>query len=93
MFTTGYNNATADEFKNYMTEAHTRSGKPLWITEFMLQDSEENQVAWLKEVMPWMDAQDWIEKYSYFGVFELFLINAAGNGLSDVGQVYKDFSG
>jgi hypothetical protein len=44
----------------------------------MLQDSEANQIAFLKEVMPWMDAQSWIAKYSYFGVFEDFLINGAG---------------
>ena len=47
-----------------MTLAHTQTGKPLWITEFMLQDSEANQITFLEAVMPWMDQQDWIERYA-----------------------------
>jgi len=88
-----YGNETADAFKAYLTQAHNRAGKNLWVTEFMLQDSEANQIAWLKQILPWMDAQPWIEKYSYFGVFELFLINAAGTGLSNIGQLYSTYSG
>jgi hypothetical protein len=88
-----YDNASAATFENYLTEAHTRSGKPIWITEFMLQDSEANQIAFLQEVMVWMDAQDWIERYSYFGVFEDFLINGAGDGLSNIGKTYATYTG
>jgi hypothetical protein len=89
-----YDNATAEVFQNYLIECHTRAqNRPIWITEFMLQDSEASQIAWLKEVMPWMDAQPWIQRYSYFGVFEDFLINGAGNGLSNIGQVYASYTG
>ena len=84
-----YNNASVSDFQNYLMTAHTRSGgRPIWVTEFMLQDSEASQIAWLKEVLPWMDAQSWIQRYSYFGVFEDFLINGAGSGLSNIGMAY-----
>jgi len=83
-----YANDTAANFEAYLTEAHTRYNKPIWVTEFQLQDSDANQIAFLKEVLPWMDSQSWIGRYAYFGPFETFLINGAGNGLSDVGQAY-----
>jgi len=88
-----YDNASVETFENYVTLAHSRSGgKPIWVTEFMLQDSEAAQIAFLEEVMPWMDAQPWIQRYSYFGVFEGFLINGAGNGLSKIGQTYATYT-
>jgi hypothetical protein len=59
----------------------------------MLQDSEAAQISFLKEVMPWMDSQPWIEIYSYFGVFEDFLINGAGTGLSNIGHTFAAFTG
>lgn len=87
-----YDNASASTFENYVTLAHSRSGgKPIWVTEFMLQDSEAAQIAFLEEVMPWMDAQPWIQRYSYFGVFEDYLINGAGNGLSNIGVTYATY--
>lgn len=84
-----YANDTAANFFAYLEEAHSRSGgKPIWVTEFMLQDSEANQIAWLQQVLPWLDDQAWIGRYSYFGVFEDFLINGAGTGLSNIGKTY-----
>jgi hypothetical protein len=84
-----YANDTAANFFAYLEEAHSRSGgKPIWVTEFMLQDSEANQIAWLKQVLPWLDGQAWIGRYAYFGVFEDFLINGAGTGLSNIGKTY-----
>ena len=84
-----YDNASVASFQNYLQTAHLRGGsRPIWVTEFMLQDSEANQIAWLKQVLPWMDQQSWIQKYSYFGVFEDFLINGQGSGLSNIGKAY-----
>ena len=59
----------------------------------MLQDSEDAQIAFLEDVMPWMDQQDWIERYAYFGCFETYLINGAGTGLSSIGQTYATYTG
>ena len=84
-----YDNASVASFQNYLQTAYQRSGgRPIWVTEFMLQDSEDSQIAWLKQVLPWMDQQSWIQKYAYFGVFEDFLINGAGTGLSNIGEAY-----
>jgi hypothetical protein len=58
----------------------------------MLQDSEDAQIAFLQTVMPWMDQQSWIERYAYFGVFETYLINGAGDGLSNVGKTYATYT-
>ena len=49
---------------DYSTGGMLTAGLKVWITEFQLQDSDANQIAWLKEVMPWMDQQSWIERYS-----------------------------
>lgn len=88
-----YDNASAATFQNYLIECHTRAqGRPIWVTEFMLQDSEANQIAFLETVMPWMDAQSWIVRYAYFGVFETYLINGAGTGLSNIGQTYATYT-
>lgn len=89
-----YDNASAAVFQNYLEEAYTRSGnRSIWVTEFMLQDSEAAQIAFLEAVMPWMDSQDWIARYAYFGAFETYLINGAGDGLSDIGQTYATYTG
>ncbi|CRG91077.1 hypothetical protein PISL3812_08125 [Talaromyces islandicus] len=83
-----YANDTADNFKAYLTEAHERFNKTIWVTEFMLQDSADNQIAFLKDVMPWMDQQSWIGRYAYFGAFEGMLVNGQGTGLSSIGEAY-----
>jgi hypothetical protein len=88
-----YDNASATVFENYLTEAYSRGGnRPLWITEFMLEDSEAAQIAFLEEVMPWMDSQSWIARYAYFGAFEDYLINGAGTGLSNIGQTFASYT-
>lgn len=87
-----YANDTAENFKAYLTQVHERFGKPIWVSEFMLQDSEANQIAFLEDVMSWMDARDWVERYAYFGVFELMLIDGAGTGISKIGQTYATYS-
>ena len=82
-------NDTPTNFEAYLQEAHGRSGgKCIWVTEFMLQDSEANQIAWMKQVLPWMDSQSWIGRYAYFGVFEDSLVNGAGTRMSNIGHTY-----
>jgi len=82
--------AKAEDFKTYLKTFHTTFGKPVWVTEFGV--TEGNADEFLKEVLPWLDAQDWIERYAYHMVAPAsgsqFLINSAGTGLSTTGQVY-----
>ncbi|KAL6711899.1 hypothetical protein ACN47E_002942 [Coniothyrium glycines] len=80
----------AEDFKNYLTTFHQTFNKPVWVTEFGV--TEGNAAEFLTQVLPWLDSQDWIERYAYFMVApqndQQLLINANGQGLSSVGQVY-----
>ncbi|KAF1839974.1 glycoside hydrolase family 128 protein [Cucurbitaria berberidis CBS 394.84] len=80
----------AEDFKNYLKNFHQTFNKPLWVTEFGV--TEGNADAFLAQVLPWLDSQDWIERYAYHMVApssgSQWLINAAGSGLSSTGQVY-----
>ena len=56
---------------------------PIWITEFQcLGDAQ----AFLKEVLPWMDSQGQIQRYSYFMVQDGILTR--GNSVSELGTEY-----
>ncbi|KAF2835697.1 glycoside hydrolase family 128 protein, partial [Patellaria atrata CBS 101060] len=74
-------------FKDHVTKAHTMSGKPVWVTEFGTTDGSPEQIAeFLREVMEWMDAQDFVERYAYFMAAEGKLVSGAN--LNTVGQAY-----
>lgn len=76
-------------FKKQITDAMTAAqGKPVWIPEFQRLGDQDGQVEFLREVLPWLDAdeQGQIERYAYFMVAEGFLLE--GGGLSRVGEIY-----
>ncbi|OCK91680.1 glycoside hydrolase family 128 protein [Cenococcum geophilum 1.58] len=73
-------------FKDHVTEAHTRTGKNVWVTEFSATGSDAQIQSFLEEVLPWMDAQDWIERYSYFMASDGLLVS--GTGPSTYGLTY-----
>lgn len=75
-------------FQGNVTNAHQAFNLPVWITEFQCYGTEAQQIAFLKEVLPWMDEQDYVQRYAYFGAFPNDLVNAAGTGLSDLGVAY-----
>jgi hypothetical protein len=79
-----YGSPSAAAFKRKMREAYTLYGswRPMLITEFAVADwgattPEENRystaqvLAFMKEVLPWMEEQeqDWIAGYSWFSFF------------------------
>src|SRR4051812_33205769 len=77
-------------FKNHMKEVFEASGrKPLWITEFGV--TEGDAVAFLKQVLPWMDQQEWIWRYAYQWAAKGVMVNAAGNGLTSLGHTFATF--
>ncbi|KAF1359544.1 hypothetical protein EJ07DRAFT_178611 [Lizonia empirigonia] len=83
----------AEDFKTYMTNFHKTFNKPVWITEFGV--TEGDAPAFLKEILPWMDAQDWIERYAWHMAAPTtnegglkFLLNEAGTALNDVGAAF-----
>jgi hypothetical protein len=78
-------------FKDHVTEAHQKTGKPVWVTEFGASGSPDEIDAFLKDVMPWMDSQDFVERYAYFMASDGNLVS--GTSLSTYGSTYADFSG
>jgi hypothetical protein len=80
-----------DDFKAYMKNVHDTYKKPVWITEFGVTEGDADQ--FLTKVLPWLDAQDWIERYSWHmaapttGAMK-FLVNPAGDALSTTGTVF-----
>ncbi|KAL5325857.1 hypothetical protein ACEPPN_006991 [Leptodophora sp. 'Broadleaf-Isolate-01'] len=82
-----YNGGDATAFKEYMAKAYTAGGnRPLWITEFEASGTDEEQAAFLTEVMAWMDETDYIERYAYFMVADGNLVS--GTSLSSLGSTY-----
>lgn len=76
-------------FKKQITDAMAAAkGIPVWIPEFQRLGDQDGQVEFLREVLPWLDAdeQRQIERYAYFMVAEGFLLE--GGGLSKVGGIY-----
>lgn len=71
-----------------MTDAYNTLNLPIWITEFQCYGDDSQQAAFLNDVIPWLDSQDYVERYAYFGVFPDYLLNDAGNALSEAGQAY-----
>ena len=71
-----------------VTDAYKTLHLPVWVTEFECYGSEDQQIAFLQQVLPWMDAQSYVTRYAYFGAFPGYLLNSAGNGLSNLGMAY-----
>lgn len=58
-------------------------GRPVWVTEFQSFTDPE---AFLSDVIPWLESQSEVERYSYFMVSDGIL--ASGNSLSALGKTY-----
>jgi hypothetical protein len=86
--TTRYDKATNIQyFKNHVNRARdVANGRPIWITEFGPQGTDEEIKVFLNEVIPWMDDSEDIHRYAYFMAREGLLINDQGNDMSDIGR-------
>lgn len=99
-------------FKKVVTSAWKRYGMPIWVTEFCLQDpnatktvpnrfTEDDVIAFMADVLPWLDAQPYIKRYAWFGAqnpkkgkFNLTssqLFNPQTGELTRVGQYYSNY--
>jgi hypothetical protein len=76
--------SNVEYFKSHIQDAHTQSGKPVYLTEFGTTDG--NDQAFLAAVLPWLDSQDYVQKYAYFMASDGKLIS--GSGLSAAGNTY-----
>jgi hypothetical protein len=84
------------DFKSYMKGVHDTYKKPVWITEFGVTEGDADK--FLADVLPWLDSQDWIERYAWHmaaptsGDGLKFLVDPSGNSLSSTGQVFATTS-
>ncbi|KAF1816198.1 hypothetical protein P152DRAFT_374387, partial [Eremomyces bilateralis CBS 781.70] len=79
-----------DNFKSHIQQAHEKTGLPIWITEFGAFGSDEEIKAFLEEVLPWLDSQDYVERYAYFMAKDGFLTK--GTELSTYGHTFATYS-
>ena len=104
-----YGNGNAEVFKQKLRKIHKMyGGKPIIITEFAVADwnaktkaanrhSKQKVMKYMKEILPWLDKQDWIVGYAWFpfGVdsnvgTSSALFNAKGE-LTDLGKFYSNY--
>jgi hypothetical protein len=80
-------------FQQHLEQAYNISGKPIWLTEYGASGSDSQIQTFLETVNPWMDQQDWIERYSYFfaGTGGQYLCSS-DTTLSDIGTAYVQSS-
>ncbi|GAA5996188.1 uncharacterized protein JCM10292_007450 [Rhodotorula paludigena] len=81
-------------FKTWFTDAYELLQKPIWITEFGVQrfTSSSNvtqKQEFLEDVIPWMEAQPFIERYAAFGTFPGRFVNDDGS-LTALGRTYSE---
>lgn len=72
-----------DSFKSTVQAAMTASKLPVWVTEVQCKGDAET---FLNQVLPWLDSQQGVERYSYFMASDGILLS--GNSLSHLGQTY-----
>lgn len=91
---------TADEFKSFVTQAVDTASKyslsEVWITEFALSADANGSsdlattTAFLNEVIPWLDSQSGVTRYSYFMCAENYLLT--DSALNEAGTAYTTSS-
>jgi hypothetical protein len=75
-------------FTGYFTDAHnTFPNHQIWITEFAGYGSTAQQQSFLEYVLPWMETQNFIDRYAGFGDFAGNYVNSDGS-LTALGTTY-----
>jgi len=78
-----------DSLKQHLDKTHDiADGKPVWLSEFGLggAGSQDQQVSFLNQVLPYLDQTSYVERYAYFGVLPGTLVD--GDTVSEAGKVY-----
>ncbi|KAH8902330.1 hypothetical protein BR93DRAFT_261629 [Coniochaeta sp. PMI_546] len=88
-----YNDHTLfTDFQNWVNRLCTLgNGKQVWITEFQAYGTIDQQSAFLKQAIPWLDNNSCVYRYAYFGAADpskIFLQNNVGPALSPLGVQY-----
>ena len=83
-----------EQLQAFVQQAHARfPDKPLWLTEYAVAagTAPADALAWMREVVPWLDAQSYVQRHAYFmdAPGDAYLINANRSGLNDLGKYYN----
>lgn len=77
-------------FKKHIRDAHHMSGfRKVWVTEFGPQGSEDEQLRFLEEMLPWMDGEGYVFRYAMQWAGRGSLVNEQGSALTRVGHYYN----
>jgi beta-glucanase (GH16 family) len=97
----------ATKFAEYLTNFHDTFQRPIWVTEWACQNfnkgpqcSADDVVRFLDSTQSFMDQQDWVERYSWFGAMrDLQGVNTANaledkdGHITDLGKQYIGLEG
>jgi RNA polymerase sigma factor (sigma-70 family) len=97
-----FSNAAVDQFLGYVDAVHKRYGKPIWITEFGLQNfsgtpkypTSAQEVAFIKGSTRGLESRSYVERYAWFGLPAVgdsvdFGLYKNGDTPTDAGKAYK----
>ncbi|KZF22398.1 glycoside hydrolase family 128 protein [Xylona heveae TC161] len=75
----------ASDLQSHIETAWKQFNKPIWVTEFAPTSGDTQD--FLSQMLPWLDSQDYVERYAYFMVADGMLIE--GEALSALGSLYN----
>ncbi len=84
-------NGVFTRFKTYINNIYAIYNKPIWITEFNANRNTTSATheAFITLALPWLEAQNFVERYAYFFPPALPPVDAGGN-LTPIGNAYKN---
>ncbi len=78
-------------FKSHVSDVYAAGGKrPLWLTEFAGNGDAAAQKTFLEKVMPWLDQNRQVERYSWFLVQDGSLMS--GQQMSELGKTFATYT-
>ncbi|KAJ7768289.1 glycosyl hydrolase catalytic core-domain-containing protein [Mycena metata] len=97
-----YYDVNATAFMEYLTDFHNTFQRPIWVTEWACQNFNNGpqctaaEVAeFLNTTQSFMDAQDWVERYAWYGVMRdlggvnpLDAMMTSDGKINDLGKQY-----
>ncbi|KAJ6466892.1 glycoside hydrolase [Mycena sanguinolenta] len=90
-----YYDVNATAFAEYLTDFHNTFQRPIWVTEWACQNfnggpqcTAPEVAEFLNQTQAFMDAQDWVERYAWFGALrDLQGVNTLDAMLTSSGQI------
>lgn len=81
-------------FSNLLHHLYCVNTKSKKTKQFQGSGTQADQITFLEAVMPYMDAADWIDGYSWYGVFDGNLVSEASDGdeeINALGEVFDTY--